>query len=98
VGILYQSGKKYPLCGLMENDDRSNLMHSKKVRNPLKRHSGEGRNPVVSVNSGCRIKSGMTNLDFLRDHQFYVPEILQIMSEANQASIWHQICYFKPYD
>jgi hypothetical protein len=28
----------------------------------LKRHSGEGRNPVTSGYSGCRIKSGMTNL------------------------------------
>jgi hypothetical protein len=35
-----------------------------KVKISLKRHSGEGRNPVTSANSGCRIKSGMTNSEF----------------------------------
>jgi hypothetical protein len=32
----------------------------KKSKIPLKRHSGEGRNPVISAYSGYRIKSGMT--------------------------------------
>ena len=27
----------------------------------MNRHSGEGRNPVISNSYGCRIKSGMTN-------------------------------------
>jgi len=35
-----------------------------KVKISLKRHSDEGRNPVTSANSGCRIKSGMTNSEF----------------------------------
>ena len=40
-----------------------NLMKSKKAPYfPNSRHSGEGRNPVISIASGCRIKSGMTVL------------------------------------
>jgi hypothetical protein len=35
-----------------------------KAKISLKRHSGEGRNPEISGYSGCRIKSGMTNLEF----------------------------------
>ncbi|MFH1674254.1 MAG: hypothetical protein ABIF87_12625, partial [Pseudomonadota bacterium] len=34
----------------------------KKSRFSLKRHSGESRNPVNPITSGCRIKSGMTVL------------------------------------
>jgi hypothetical protein len=33
---------------------------------------GLTRNPVLSVHSGCRIESGMTNTDFLRDHQNFI--------------------------
>ncbi len=44
----------------------------KKSKNTIFCHSGESRNPVISVCSGCRIRSGMTNWDFLRDRQFYI--------------------------
>jgi hypothetical protein len=62
--------------------DTSLLMNSQKVKKSICCHSGESRNPVIAVCSGCpfdfaqggepvepRIKSGMTNKDFLRDHQ-----------------------------
>jgi hypothetical protein len=44
--------------------DSSIQTKSKQSENPLKRHSGEGRNPMSSEGYGCRIKSGMTNSDF----------------------------------
>jgi hypothetical protein len=35
---------------------------------------GLTRNPVLSVRSGCRIESGMTNTDFLRDYQNFITQ------------------------
>ena len=37
---------------------------------------GLTRNPVLSFCSGCRIRSGMTNKDLLRDNQNYITQSL----------------------
>jgi hypothetical protein len=37
------------------------------------RHGLAGRHPVILIRSGCRIKSGMTDLKFLRHRQSLFP-------------------------
>jgi hypothetical protein len=57
-GIPYERRRWPRASSLIEKET---IRFRKKSEIPLKRHSGEGRNPAISVYSGCRIKSGMTN-------------------------------------
>jgi hypothetical protein len=56
------------------NSNNDGLLKKSRIGSGSNRHSGESRNPVPKI-SGCRIKSGMTNSDFLRDHQSFNDKI-----------------------
>ena len=54
----------------------------------LHRHSGEGRNPVIPLCYGCRIKSGMTNWDlFARPLKVTIEIMLQHPLEGKSCRI-----------
>jgi hypothetical protein len=50
---------------------------------------GLTRNPVLSVSSGCRIRSGMTKEEFLEDRQNFITQVsFSIKLAAFQAGGW----------
>jgi len=58
------------------NTIAGNVTIQKKSEISSNRHSGESLNPVLSVCSGCRIKSGMTNETISETIKTASPEFL----------------------
>jgi len=68
----------------MKLDDSTKILNLQSVI------PGLTRNPVLSVCSGCRIKSGMTNADFLRDYQNFITQSFFLDQTGRFGGKWRR--------